>query len=243
MRIDPKGTIAHHPALMVRDCLRKLKVYMAWDLRVLEKAASVEPGRGRALAKALGAEGLIKRVRRDTWTITEAGQRLSSATAAKPVSRVTAERVLCAFLERVDRVNRNAYFLGRVNRVVLFGSMLRPEVAVLSDLDLAVEIVPKNGNWDQLQQENQDRVEELLDRGRTFRNILEIYAHWHFEVFRFLKGRSRVVSLADYAAEKSLILGVPHRMLLGEDEPPPVEAAPRPEPRAKSGPRPRGCPF
>lgn len=216
---------------------------MAWDLRVLEKAASVEPGRGRALAKALSAEGLIERVRRDAWTITQAGQRLSSATAAKPVSRVTAERVLCDFLERVDRVNRDAYFLGRVNRVVLFGSMLRPEVAVLSDLDLAVEIVPKNGNWDQLQQENQERVEELVDRGRKFRNILEIYAHWHLEVFRFLKGRSRVVSLADYAAEKSLILRVPHRMLLGEDEPPPIEAEPRPESHAKSGRRPRDCPF
>lgn len=243
MRIDPKGMIAHHPALVVRDCLRKLKVHTEWDLRVLEKAASVEPGRGRALAKALSSEGLIKRVRPDIWTITQAGQRLSSATAAKPVSRVTAERVLCEFLERVDRVNRDAYFLGRVNRVVLFGSMLRPEVAILSDLDLAVEIVPKNGNWDQLQQENQERVEELVDRGRKFRNILEIYAHWHLEVFRFLKGRSRVVSLADYAAEKSLILRVPHRMLLGEDEPPPVEAAPRPEPHAKSGRRPRDCPF
>ena len=115
--------------------------------------------------------------------------------------------------------------------------------AVWRDLDLAVEIVPKNGNWDQLQQENQERVEELVDRGRKFRNILEIYAHWHLEVFRFLKGRSRVVSLADYAAEKSLILRVPHRMLLGEDEPPPVEAAPRPESHAKSGRRPRDCPF
>ena len=33
-----------------------------------------------------------------------------------------------------------------------------PEVAVLSDLDLPVEIVPKNGNFDQLQQENQEGV-------------------------------------------------------------------------------------
>jgi hypothetical protein len=111
----------------------------------LEKAASVEPGRGPALAKALSAEGLIKRVRPDTWTITQDGQRLSSAAAAKPLSRVTAERVLCEFLKRVDKVNRDAYFLGRVNRVVLFGSMLRAEVAVLSDLDLAVEIVRRMG--------------------------------------------------------------------------------------------------
>jgi hypothetical protein len=104
-----------------------------------------------------------------------------------------------------------------------------------------VEIVPKNGNWDQLQQEDQERVEELVDSGRKFRNILEIYAHWYRDVFRFLKGRSRVVSLPDYAAEKSF--GVPHRMLLGEDEPPPVEAAPGPESHAKSGRRPRDCLF
>ena len=99
MRIDPKGMIAHHPALVVRDCLRKLKVHTEWDLRVLQKAASVDLGRGRALARALSSEGLIKRVRPDIWTITQTGQRLSSATAAKPVSRVTAERVLCEFLE------------------------------------------------------------------------------------------------------------------------------------------------
>ena len=98
MRIDPKGTIAHHPALMVRDCLRKLKVYMAWDLRVLEKAASVEPGRGRALAKVLSAGGLIEKVRRDTWTITQRPE---------------------AF----------------VRRVVLFGSMLRPEVGLFYGRD------------------------------------------------------------------------------------------------------------
>jgi hypothetical protein len=52
-----------------------------------------------------------------------------------------------------------------------------------------------------------------------------------------------VVPLADYGAEKSLILRVSHGMLLGEDEPPSVEAAPRPEPHTKSGRRPRDCPF
>jgi hypothetical protein len=41
---------------------------------------------------------------------------LSSATAAKPVTRATAERALSQFLERVTQVNQNPYFL-----VVLFG--------------------------------------------------------------------------------------------------------------------------
>ena len=45
---------------------------------------------------------------------------------------------------------------------------------------------------------------------------------------RFLKGRSRVISLADYTMEKSLVLAVPHRMLLGEPE----ELEPEPPPKA-----------
>lgn len=232
MHIDPKGTIAHHPALMVRDCLRKLRVRMTWNLSELEKAASVQRGRGRALAKALRAEGLIEEAERGSWRITQTGQRLSSATAAKPVGRITAERVLHDFLERVDRVDRDEYFLGRVNRVVLFGSMLRPDVEVLSDVDLAVEIVPKEQNRERLEQQNRQRLEELAERGRTFQR----------EVFRFLKSGSRVVSLANYAAEKSLILTVPHKMLLGEDEKPPRLTPAQRNPGRRSR-QPRDCPF
>jgi len=240
MRIDPKGTIAHHPALMVRDCLRKLEARQTWDLRDLEQAASVKPGQGRALLQVLTVEGLIEEAGHDTWVITQAGQRLSSATAAKPVARRTAERVLHQFLERVDRVNRDPYFLGRVNRLTLFGSMLRAEVDLLSDLDLAVEIVPKDR--ERLEQENRQRVEELAAAGRTFRNFLEVAHYWHRETFRFLKGRSRVVALADYAAEKSFILKVPHRTLLGDDEEPPHSVRDS-ECRQKPGRRPRDCPF
>ena len=40
--------------------------------------------------------------------------------------------------------------------------------------------------------------------------------------FRFLKGRSRAISLADYNVEKRLVRAVAHRMLLGDDEPAPI---------------------
>jgi predicted nucleotidyltransferase len=143
---------------------------------------------------------------------------LSSATAAKPVTRATAEKALRELLTRVERVNRDARFLGRVNRVVLFGSMLREDVDRVSDVDLAIEVLPKIADREQLAAKNRRCVEALLSAGRVFRNILDMHFYWYREVFRFLKSRSRVVSLADYAAEKSLILNIPHRMLLGDDE-------------------------
>jgi predicted nucleotidyltransferase len=183
--------------------------------------------------RALSAAGLVKKVGRGSWEISAAGQRLSSATATKPITRETAEKALGEFLTRVERVNRDSRFLGRVNRVVLFGSMLREEVDRLSDVDLAVEVVPKIADPERLAPKNRRRVEALLAAGHVFRNVLDMHFCWYREVFRFLKSRSRVISLADYAAEKSLILNVPHHMLLGEDETVPAAPPTKPPPRVK----------
>ena len=128
-------------------------------MAALEEAASLEPGTGKSLLRALSTAGLVKRVGRGWWEITQAGQTLSSATAAKPVTRVTAEKVLREFLARVERVNRDARFLGRVNRVVLFGSILREDVDRLSDLDLAVEVLPKIADRERLEARNRRRVQ------------------------------------------------------------------------------------
>jgi predicted nucleotidyltransferase len=150
----------------------------------------------------------------------------SSATPASPISRKTAEKALHDFLERVERVNRDARFLGRVNRVLLFGSMLREEVDRLSDVDVAVEVVAKIADRERLAARNRRRVEALLRQGRVFRSIIDVHFYWYREGFRFLKGGRRTISLLDYAAEKALVLRVPHCMLLGKDEPPPEEMIP-----------------
>ena len=97
---------------------------MSWDVAALETAAALQPGTGKALVRALAAAGLVRSVGRGWWEITAGGQRLSSATAARPVTRATAEKAVREFLARVERVNRDGQVLGRVNRVVLFGSML-----------------------------------------------------------------------------------------------------------------------
>ena len=120
--------------------------------------------------------------------------------------------------------------------------MLRENMDRLSDVDLAVEILPKIADREKLAKRNLRRVESLARAGHVFRSIFEVHLHWRQEVFHFLKNRSRVLSLADYAAEKSLIMNVPHRMLLGEEEH--VPAAPPPEPtRPKRSRRSRDVPI
>jgi hypothetical protein len=55
---------------------------------------------------------------------------------------------------------------------------------------------------------NRQRVEELSGHGRRFRHFLELEGCWYFETFHFLKGRSRVIALADYQAEKVFVLAL-----------------------------------
>jgi predicted nucleotidyltransferase len=168
MRIDPKGTIGQYPALLVRTTLRLLRSRLSWGLDELEAAAGLTPGDGRALVKALRSEGLIEAAGRGAWEVTQAGRTLSSATAAKRITRATAEKALQQFLDRVERVNNDPYFLGKVVRVVLFGSMLKPEVERLSDVDLAVEVASKEADFDRARAKNYQRVEKLAAEDIVF---------------------------------------------------------------------------
>lgn len=240
MRIDPNGTIGGSPALAVRKMLRDLRGWDQWNIADLESVAALAPGTGAALVKALRTEGLIEASGAGAWTVTQAGRTFSAATAAKPVRRATAEKALAQFLERVTQVNEDPYFLAKATRVVIFGSMLKPEAERLSDVDLAVELTSKEVDFDRARLKNQQRAEELAAQGRGFRNFLEWEGCWYFEAFRYLKGRSRVISLADYSVEKTFVLAVPHRFLIGEPERIAAPTAPRPARRQR---RSRGCPF
>ena len=208
---------------------------------MLEAAAGLPRGVGQELARALAAQGLIRKLQKDAWTICQAGITFTAATAAKRLARATAERALATFMERVARVNSDPYFLGQVTRVALFGSMLNPDTDRPSDVDLAVQIIPKIADWESHVEKNNERVQELMALGHHFRHTIEYAVCWHLEVFRFLKGGSRAISLADYNVEKRLILAVPHRMLLGADEPALISSDDLLVPRL--GRRSGDCPF
>jgi predicted nucleotidyltransferase len=242
MRIDAKSMIGGCPALVVRKTLRHLRISDQWEVTDLETAAALAPGTGGDLVKALQGEGLIESCAGGAWRVTQAGLRFSVASAAQPITRVTAERALTQFLDRVEQVNRDPYFLGKVIRVVLFGSMLKPEVLRLSDVDVAVELATKETDFDRAREENYRRAEELEEKGRRFRHFLDRELCWYFETRHFLKGGSRVIALADYKTEKSLVLAAPHRVLLGDDEPLPDGPKPKSRPIVRSR-RPRDCPF
>ena len=122
--------------------------------------------------------------------------------------------------------------------------MLKPEVDRLSDVDVAFELARKEADPRRALVQSRQRAEELEDQGRRFRSILEREFCWHVEAYDFLKGRSRVLTLADYNTERPFVLAVPHRFLIGEPEQIAVEPAPSTaQEMARKRRRRPGCPF
>jgi predicted nucleotidyltransferase len=120
-------------------------------------------------------------------------------------------------------------FLAKVTKVIVFGSFLRPDVDRLGDIDVAIELQPKELDKEKLRKATQRRVAELATQGRRFGGFLEREAWWRTEAFRFLKGRSRAISLHDYGGEKKLIDAVPHQLIV----PDPQKHVYKPEKRSK----------
>jgi hypothetical protein len=245
MRIDPKGRVGGYPALLVRKLVRGLNNRLNWDWETVQRILSVGPSEARGLVKALEAAGLATANRGKgprTWTTTQLAQSFGSATAAKPITRQTAAAALAQFLERVDLVNSDDHFLARVTRVILFGSYLRAEVDRLGDVDVAVELRPKQADRGRLRELNHRRAAELERSGHRFRRTLDRESWWQTETFQFLKGRSRSISLVDYQTEKEFVDRVPHKVLFAAPEAraKPAKDSPTQVRRAR---RPKDCPF
>jgi predicted nucleotidyltransferase len=208
----------------------------------VQRVAGVDGQQAAALIAAMKKAGLVKANRgrdRGTWSTTRLAQRLGAPSAAKPISRETAERALGEFLDRVKTVNGDAYYLTRVSKVVVFGSYLRPEVDRLGDVDIAVELQPKEPDPAKRREATNRR---LAETGHRVQSFLQREFWWRGEVLHFLKARSRAISLHDYGFEKELIDAEPHKVVFSTREPTQKKPAAAPVP-VRVPRRPRGCPF
>jgi hypothetical protein len=159
-----------------------------------------------------------------------------------PFFRESAEKALVEFMDRVQEVNEDGRFLFRVRKVVLFGSFLIGS-ATLGDLDIAVELVPKEADAKKHSELILARANEAALNGKSFRNFIERLDFAAQEVRSFLKSRSRIIQLTD--CQDGVLKIAEHRVIY--EGPRPTPAAPiNPAPKRRVR-RPRkvdkDCPF
>lgn len=198
MRINPKDKIAGVPILEVRRLCRHQS--NEWSCETIGAILKISRLRTIKLISELLAYGYIEESReiegRMLWRKTLNGHSLAHATAAKPLRRETADRLMGELLSRVKSVNAQKRFLLKVTKVVVFGSYLT-DVARLGDIDVAVALDFKHENSEILRAQWQRKLRQADRSGIRFANAVERMLWPEIEIRKFLKARSRAISLHD----------------------------------------------
>lgn len=196
MRISSEETIAGIPLVSVRNALRRVNDDLFLPEHLGEKVG-IAQSRAVALVEALYKADYLERNPRfpEYWKTTIKGNALIMAKVGRPYSRRTAERALEGFLERVGEVNENPEFLYRVKKAKLFGSLLDAKNDYVGDVDVAVDLVPKETDPETHSMLLKARAAKAAAEGRQFGNIVEYLLWGQIEVRRYLKGRSPVLSV------------------------------------------------
>lgn len=197
MYIDPKSTIAGTSTLAIRELMRKIDNRTV-SLESIASYLNVERVVSENIIEKLLQEGYVEidnmiPGKNTYYKTTLKGNSLALASAAKPLRRKTAKRKLAEFIERVQTVNSDEYYLYKVAKVILFGSYLTDKDRI-NDIDVAVEVLPKFEK-DEQRKRNKKRIKEAEKNGKWFSSFLDELLYPEMEVLKFLKSRSRAISL------------------------------------------------
>ncbi len=200
MHINLDDTISDIPVREIRKMLRKNNVLgienVMEDLRIDKDHAIALIGElnNRELIEPYAELASYSEIL--YWSTTVNGNALAIAKAGKPIRRRSAEQILSKFMERVQEVTTNPYYLYKVRTVVVFGSYLSDSPTV-NDIDIALELAPKESDREHLGELIEQRIKLLLQQGKRPKNIVEYALLPQIEIYRFLKSRSRALSLHD----------------------------------------------
>lgn len=188
MRIQKDQKIVGHSALRIRQLMRET-VDRPITLRYVQEILQCSDSSARWVMRMLEAEGFAQSVQSHLEPSIK-GSALAMAKAALALRRETAERLISDVISRAGAVNRDGKWAYRIGRLIIFGSGVRGADRP-NDVDIACELVPR------FEGEEQQLNEQLRRdaREQAFRNVAQ-WASWpKLEVFRFIKGRARGLSI------------------------------------------------
>jgi hypothetical protein len=207
MRIATEEKIAGYPAPQVRQLMRET-AGRPITLRYVREILSCTNPLAERVLNQLEKAGFVEPVR-EYWEATTKGNALAMATAAAPLRRETAERLIEGLINRARLLNADHNWAYRVRILVVFGSYIRG-VERPNDVDIGCELSPRCSGEKQRQVEQARRDE----KGGRFRNISE-WATWpRLEVLRYLRARSRGLSIHEL---EDWIRGTEHTIVFEDD--------------------------
>lgn len=215
MNIRSGDEIAGFPAIELREFFRQFRdgslgadgaaYYLGIGIKKAKKLLTDLENEGYLISEV----SKYGRKKRTWWKQTTKGAGLRMASAMKPIKRATADRLLAQFLERVEEVNSSPDYLYKVVKVILFGSYLDESRTELSDLDLAVEVVRKEPDYEKFVEMNRAQVKREC---RSFMSFLDESFYSYKKILKRLRNRSTGISLHD-ADDGILKTGIPTKVV------------------------------
>jgi hypothetical protein len=224
MHLDPKSQIDGFPVLEVRRLLRQVRFDGLLSFKFIMDDMYLSRRDTESFIACLKAEGLLEDYVLDKelhpselqylpyYQLTPKGSQFRAASATKQLHRKTADRLLADFIERIEALNGNPYYLGIVKKAVVFGSYLGTEERI-SDIDIALELDHREPDLKKFETLQRARVNEQMGEGRTFGIFIDELGWWEREAYLYLKNRKRGLSLHDWAVDQTIVKSGRHQIV------------------------------
>jgi predicted nucleotidyltransferase len=198
MRVSQEIKIAGQPSIKLRNFFKKVIDYQI-NISVTAKHLKTTRRIATLLVEKLEQDDYIEPskmfgITGRYWTATDKARTLSLASAAKPILRKTANKRIAELLERIEIINLSSHYLFKVTKVIIFGSYLSGKNKI-NDVDIAIELTPKYSDPDEFNTKNNIAIENAEKDGKFFSSTLDRLFWTNNEVWKFLKSRSRTLSL------------------------------------------------
>lgn len=196
MRITRKQTIANIPVLEIRDYFdfvmrHNSANFTAESFREYLNLNDLETNEA---IKELLDKDFVERVE-NNYEITLKGSALRIARCVTPINKLKADKLLRDFIQRVQEINNDDYYLYRVSKILLFGSYIREDATDYADIDIAFELEKKITDQNKFLKLSLMLVDEAKDKGKSFSSFFEEICYARSLVLLKLKNRNRYISL------------------------------------------------
>ena len=132
---------------------------------------------------------------RRKYQLTIKGQALCVARYTNPLNKEKADKLFQEFMERVEEINSNEFYLYRVSKIVLFGSYIDPEKTDYSDIDIAFELSRKAKSHEEFMEMDEQRIKEAELAGKSFPSFFDQIGYTERVVLLKMKNKCRYISL------------------------------------------------
>lgn len=194
MRIHKNDIVCGISILNIRNFFRIVKNSEEFTFSKLKEYFCLEKGKTDSFMLELISNGFIE-LCENRYKLTLKGNALCIAHCVPPINKEKADRIFQEFMQRVEEVNNDDFYLYKIRKLLLFGSYLNPNNSDYGDIDIAFDLERKIENYDIFLESNRKLVHEAKKNGKFFSSFLDEMFYSKNLVLLKLKDRNRYISL------------------------------------------------